>query len=804
MSNKLLFISGFVKNFRSIGADGLSIDFLNSSDTVITSEDNGAGKSTMTIHGLFYNLFDKPYGDGDNKSALINSNTRKDCVTDYEYSIAGRAIRVVRGMKPTRFEIYEKVDGEWSEIDADAAKKDQQAVLEGMLGFSASVFYNAIALGVDRFKPFINMKVADRRPFVETVLGLEVISEMADVTKKRITVNKAALSEADYELSKLSVQLEGKEELLGAKKIQLGHRVAEFNSMDADVSDNLVAVDNKLKMIGDKMADIASNKNQAEVDRDKIRDDLEAAFDTKTDELKSVLDAASKEEEAKADELKAEVNSDIDSRIADTRAESQQIIDDAEKKGQDGIEEAQTTNASEITVVESTVKRYQDHLSEQRSLQTKLEDGLSIIRERLTKSTSNKSKVESKRNEVQVRVDKFMSLGECPSCHQDVPDEHKNAITEENRANVEKLGGMLVEIEATIDGINEDLELQQEQITAARMSAETIQADIDKCTDELSALRTEQTEAVGEAKTLARVLLSEANRTVDDLVGVITRERDDRIADIETRFSTMMACHREEYMNDLLKLSEDKPKVLESKLELPNSVIAKITEQVNKLSAMSEGLEGEQRSYRRQEETVNQLRIKVEELTLDVGGADQDVTELQASIDEKQTTFDALDNESKLLAAMSMMLKDNGIKAAIVEKYIPFINTRVNDYLDSMGQYYNLEMDTSFNVTMNAPNRRGQTVYSLSNGQKARINLAFLLAWRDVADMRSSVSTNLVILDETLENISESGVREAIDLVKAATKDKNLFVITQRSAEFAEHFRSQIHYKLVDEETVQV
>jgi DNA repair exonuclease SbcCD ATPase subunit len=153
-----------------------------------------------------------------------------------------------------------------------------------------------------------------------------------------------------------------------------------------------------------------------------------------------------------------------------------------------------------------------------------------------------------------------------------------------------------------------------------------------------------------------------------------------------------------------------------------------------------------------------------------------------------------------------LTLKDDAVKAEIVRQYLPFLNQKINEYLDAMNLYIQMSLDEEFNISMFAPNRKGQTIDNLSTGQLRRVDLAVLLAWREVARSKASVSSNLLILDEILENLSEQGVADFAELwqTKYADKEINLFVISQRNAEFEEHFERTIKYALKDDRTVEV
>ena len=97
------------------------------------------------------------------------------------------------------------------------------------------------------------------------------------------------------------------------------------------------------------------------------------------------------------------------------------------------------------------------------------------------------------------------------------------------------------------------------------------------------------------------------------------------------------------------------------------------------------------------------------------------------------------------------MLKDSGIKAKIIENYLPVINAQINEHLQDLDFYVKFELDETFNETIKSRHLDEFTYASFSEGEKARIDLALLFTWRKIAELKNSVSTNLLILDEVFD-----------------------------------------------------
>lgn len=148
------------------------------------------------------------------------------------------------------------------------------------------------------------------------------------------------------------------------------------------------------------------------------------------------------------------------------------------------------------------------------------------------------------------------------------------------------------------------------------------------------------------------------------------------------------------------------------------------------------------------------------------------------------------------LEMMRTILKDDGLKSVIIKEYMALINKKINEYLQAMNFYINMTLDENFKEKFAAMHKEKFTMNNLSSGQKMRVNIAIWLALLEVASIKNSVVSNVLLLDEILENIDADGVKDVMTLFKEKLADKNIFVITQRFDEFEDLFRSSIKFKL--------
>ena len=181
------------KNFLSTGNTPIEIALDNSPSTLIIG-DNGSGKSTV-LDALTFVLFGKPFRRI-KKDQLVNSVNGRDCTVEIYFDIGKRKYLVIRGIKPTRFEIY--IDGKL--LNQDASSKDYQKQLENnILKLNHRSFTQVVILGSSSFIPFMQLTAAARREVVEEILDIKVFSLMNYILKSRIKDNKESSRDIKYE-----------------------------------------------------------------------------------------------------------------------------------------------------------------------------------------------------------------------------------------------------------------------------------------------------------------------------------------------------------------------------------------------------------------------------------------------------------------------------------------------------------------------------------------------------------------------------------------------------------------------------
>jgi DNA repair exonuclease SbcCD ATPase subunit len=194
------------KNLLSTGNHFTEILLNGNSNTLIVGT-NGSGKSTM-LDALCFGLFGKPFRNI-NKPNLLNSINGKDCVVEIEFSVGNKEYKIVRGIKPNVFEIYQDA----VLLNQDAAVRDYQDYLEKfVLKLNYKSFTQIVILGSASFTPFMQLSAADRRAIIEDLLDIQIFSTMNSLVKERLSNNKELTIAKKNEVSLLEQKYELKKE----------------------------------------------------------------------------------------------------------------------------------------------------------------------------------------------------------------------------------------------------------------------------------------------------------------------------------------------------------------------------------------------------------------------------------------------------------------------------------------------------------------------------------------------------------------------------------------------------------------
>ena len=191
------------------------------------------------------------------------------------------------------------------------------------------------------------------------------------------------------------------------------------------------------------------------------------------------------------------------------------------------------------------------------------------------------------------------------------------------------------------------------------------------------------------------------------------------------------------------------------------------------------------------------------DLQTDTPSIDSEVETLTGLEKQLDSTKKECGEVSKTLAeyqVVSNLLKDSGIKSQIIKKYIPIFNNLINKYLQSMDFFVNFTLDEEFGEVIRSRFRDEFSYSSFSEGEKQKIDLALLFTWREVARMKNSVATNLLILDEVFDSsLDASATGELLSILRSLGSSTNLFVISHKGEILVDKFLRTIKFEKVND-----
>ena len=264
------------------------------------------------------------------------------------------------------------------------------------------------------------------------------------------------------------------------------------------------------------------------------------------------------------------------------------------------------------------------------------------------------------------------------------------------------------------------------------------------------------------------------------------------------------------FKTDQVDSLTDSGKTLASEIEAFTKDISEAVEVVTKIEETSAKLYEVRSDATAQEREVVRLEMEnleiskqILELQQSTPNIDQEKETLQGYLAEYKTTEKDCAEVSQQLdefQVVSSLLKDSGIKSQIIKKYVPIFNQLINKYLQSMEFFVNFTLDEEFNEVIKSRFRDEFSYASFSEGEKQKIDLALLFTWREVARMKNSVATNLLILDEVFDSsLDSSGTGELLQILKSLGNGTNVFVISHKGDILVDKFLRTLKFEKVND-----
>ena len=369
----------------------------------------------------------------------------------------------------------------------------------------------------------------------------------------------------------------------------------------------------------------------------------------------------------------------------------------------------------------------------------------------------------------------------------------------------------------------EKVEMQKEFIESVEKSGkENIEKKRDKITsiityiDQLTAENTQKVDEV--ANTLQPQLenlldASKKLKQLSNLKGKIS-EKVSSITEQHKFFNNNSVCPtctqtiEEEFRLNKVSESETKAKELQQGYNELKEAIQQEEKREHEFSVLSKEISSLNNEISNNNVKISQLNKQSKDLDQEIQDITNKIknrnterkvlTDLEQTLDLIQTEKSKNKEDVSYFDFAHSLMKDSGIKGKIIKKYLPLMNQQINKYLQMMDFYINFTLDEEFNEKIKSPIHEDFTYESFSEGEKMRINLAILFTWREIARMKNSVNTNLLILDEVFDSsLDFMGTDYFTRIIKYVIKDTNIFVISHKTDELIDKFDRVIKFDKV-------
>ena len=261
----------------------------------------------------------------------------------------------------------------------------------------------------------------------------------------------------------------------------------------------------------------------------------------------------------------------------------------------------------------------------------------------------------------------------------------------------------------------------------------------------------------------------------------------------------------EELRNSKKESATAKAKELKSAMDKAEVQQKQYQEEISALEEKMASCLADQNTLNNNNQTIGRLQRSIGKIQQDLqsmvdsdgdmGQANTDLTSLDSELHGLTDDKFILNEKSSYNRIASELLRDTGIKTKIIRQYIPVINELTNKYLQILDFFVHFELDDSFSETIRSRYRDTFSYDSFSEGEKQRIDLSLLFTWRQIAKMKNSVSTNLLILDETFDSsLDGEGVDNLMKIIDTLKEDTNVFVISHKTELEDAHFERKLSF----------
>ena len=335
---------------------------------------------------------------------------------------------------------------------------------------------------------------------------------------------------------------------------------------------------------------------------------------------------------------------------------------------------------------------------------------------------------------------------------------------------------------------NANINSNKEKITKLDEEVGNYMEENNKTEEEIRKFTKEQEEVIGAGDKLVK--LNNLRGKISQKVSTITKEH--KFFTENTVCPTCTQTIEEEFRLNRITDAQNKAKELKEGYEELENTIKFEQERERQFNALSKeitklthGISQNNTRISLNQRQIRDLEHEIQTIAEKLANRNTEHEKLDEFKSNLQQTIEYLADKKQEIVYHDFaysLLKDDGVKTKIIKKYLPFINQQVNRYLQMMEFYINFQLDEEFNESVKSPIHEDFSYSSFSEGEKMRIDLALLFTWREVARVKNSVNTNLLIMDEVFDSSLDGfGTDEFLKIIRYVVKDANIFVISHKS-----------------------
>ncbi len=758
---EIKFKSLSMRNFLSYGNNLTTLEFSQPGTTLIVGENldhtshgntsNGVGK-TSQINALVYALYDKPLSDI-SKDNLINNINKKNMEVVVEFDIGDVSYKIKRERKAKNGNnAYFWINGEDKTRDSVA---NTNAAIEEVLGIQYDLFVQIVVFSTSH-EPFLKLSKAEQTNMFERLVGLTMLTEKANNLKElikdtdtSIKIKKAKIEVLEAEHERHAIQLQNAKDRVDSWNES---NITNIGNLREQL-DSLVEPDYTLEQSIHTEVLTLTNQLTQETNLLKHLQDKACEFEVLQSQLIQIGDIDFEKEQTLHEEL-----STIDSKITTENNLLAQVINNV-----------------------ADLKKFKHKLAEMGSVDFKSEESTHIEINMLDDSIKNETSIRDQKSrtlDTHVRrrlkcVDELTHLkdNKCPYCAQLFAD----------------AGAKIVDLESEIQDLEITINDEQQLIDN---SDAMIKTNTNLKTSLLKTITTPNLQVLMKLKNEVDNIVSR----IEDLerVDCDVSGHTEVITKLKTTKDAIISQLTTPNIRDLLKIKSDVERI-KTKLEERNTTTDDITEVLQSIESSKSTLEllslklttDSIRELMQIKQANDNIRMKLDNL---ISGTNPHIESHQELLNAKLEVIDYEDinNLTRTLEHQKLLLKlltkkDSFVRKALLQRYIPYINSRLKYYLSEMSLPHKVEFTPEMAAEISLMGRvldYGQ----LSAGQQARLNLSLSLAFSDVLQ-KLHAKVNVQCMDEILDTGLDSlGVQSVARIIKARSLETEtaLYVISHR------------------------